>query len=114
MGRLRLDVRPHSICQTTSSGSDLFAPCLIHAASALIEGARGRSWTFFLTFFQYYLLTKDPVPMEIDFLVQDTFSLVRPQWKVATDLAEAAKLFQEAIEHNYKQQAVEKAADAYG
>lgn len=76
------------------------------------RGSSRKKLDFFLTFFQYYLLTKDPVPMEIDFLVQDTFSLVRPQWKVATDLAEAAKLFQEAIEHNYKQQAVEKAADA--
>ena len=76
------------------------------------RGSSKKKLDFFLTFFQYYLLTKDPVPMEIDFLVQDTFSLVRPQWKVATDLAEAAKLFQEAIEHNYKQQAIGKATDA--
>lgn len=73
------------------------------------RGSSKKKLDFFLTFFQYYLLTKDSVPMEIDFLVQDTFSLVRPQWKIVTDLAEAAKLFQDAIEHNYKQMANDKA-----
>ena len=75
------------------------------------RGSSKKKLDFFLTFFQYYLLTKDPLPMEIDFLVQDTFSLVRPQWKIVTDLPEAAKLFSEAISTNYKQQNAEKAMD---
>ena len=49
------------------------------------------------------MLTKDPLPMDIDFLVQDTYSLVRPNWKLVTDLSEAAKLFAEAVNANYKQ-----------
>lgn len=51
---------------------------------------------------QYYLFTKDPVPMDVDFLVQDTYALTRPQWKIATDLAEATRLFSEAVAQNYK------------
>lgn len=75
------------------------------------RGGSKKKLDFFLTFFQYYILTKDPLPMEMDFLVQDTFSLVRPQWKIVTELAEAAKQFTEAIAANYKQQSADKAAD---
>ncbi|RMZ84489.1 hypothetical protein DV736_g6601, partial [Chaetothyriales sp. CBS 134916] len=76
------------------------------------RGSSKKKLDFFLTFFQYYLLTKDPLPLEIDFLVQDTFTLVRPQWKIVSDLPEAAKLFSEAIASNYKQQTAGKPADA--
>ena len=76
------------------------------------RGSAKKKLDFFLTFFQYYLLTKDPLPMEIDFLIQDTYSLVRPQWKIVTDLPEAGKLFAEAIATNYKQQNAEKAGEA--
>ncbi|PGG95614.1 hypothetical protein AJ79_09950 [Helicocarpus griseus UAMH5409] len=49
----------------------------------------------------YYLFTKDRAPMEIDFLMQDTYALTRPQWKIATDAAEATRLFGEAVAQNY-------------
>lgn len=49
--------------------------------------------------------------MDIDFLVQDTYSLVRPQWKLATELSDAARLFSEAVAANYKQTPQEKAAE---
>ncbi|KAK5257933.1 mRNA decay protein [Exophiala xenobiotica] len=75
------------------------------------RGSSRKKLDFFLTFFQYYMTTKDPLPMEIDFLVQDTFSLVRPNWKLVTDLGEAAKIFGEAVSANYKQSASEKAAE---
>ncbi|RMZ76300.1 hypothetical protein DV737_g4900, partial [Chaetothyriales sp. CBS 132003] len=68
------------------------------------RGSSKKKLDFFLTFFQYYVLTKDPLPLDLDFLVQDTFALVRPQWKIVSDLPEAAKLFGEAIASNYKQQ----------
>lgn len=42
--------------------------------------------------------------MDIDFLVHDTFSGIRPQWKLAADLQEAASLFSEAVAQNYKPQ----------
>ena len=67
------------------------------------RGSSRKKLDFFLTFFQYYMLIKDPLPMDIDFLVQDTYSLVRPNWKLVTDPAEAAKLFAEAVNANYKQ-----------
>ncbi|QSS57182.1 nonsense-mediated mRNA decay protein [Histoplasma capsulatum var. duboisii H88] len=66
------------------------------------RGSAKKKLDFFLTFFQYYLFTKDPVPMDVDFLVQDTYALTRPQWKIATDLAEATRLFSEAVAQNYK------------
>jgi regulator of nonsense transcripts 2 len=49
--------------------------------------------------------------MDVEFLVQDTYSLVRPQWKVAPDLEEAGRLFGEAIAQNYKVQDGDKAAE---
>lgn len=42
--------------------------------------------------------------MDADFLVQDTYSVTRPQWKMATDLQEAMMLFGEAVAQNYKTQ----------
>ncbi|OAP55447.1 hypothetical protein AYL99_10420 [Fonsecaea erecta] len=67
------------------------------------RGSSRKKLDFFLTFFQYYMATKDPLPMDIEFLVQDTYSLVRPNWKLVTELEEAAKLFGEAINANYRQ-----------
>ena len=75
------------------------------------RGSSRKRLDFFLQFFQYYLTTKDPLPMDIEFVVQDTFALVRPQWKLVTDLAEAGKIFQEAVQANYKQEAHEKPAE---
>ncbi|KAL6247761.1 mRNA decay protein [Rhinocladiella similis] len=75
------------------------------------RGSSKKKLDFFLTFLQYYMATKDPLPMDIDFLVQDTFSLVRPNWKLVTELAEAAKIFAEAVNTNYKQSAFEKGAE---
>ncbi|KAJ5665402.1 uncharacterized protein N7477_007850 [Penicillium maclennaniae] len=65
------------------------------------RGSAKKKLDFFLTFFQYYLFTKDPMPMDVDFLVQDTFSSLRPAWKLATDLEEATRLFSEAVAQNY-------------
>lgn len=75
------------------------------------RGSSKKKLDFFLTFFQYYLLTKDTLPMEIDFVVQDTYTLVRPQWKLSTDISEAAALFSQAITANYQQQLDDKADD---
>lgn len=69
------------------------------------RGSSRKKLDFFLTFFQYYMLTKDPLPMEIDFLVQDVFTAIRPQWKLITDLDEAAKSFADAVQSKYRQEA---------
>ena len=75
------------------------------------RGSSRKKLDFFLTFFQYYLLTKGPLPMDVEFLVQDTYALVRPQWKRETELSEAARLFSEAVASNYKQSPNEKAVE---
>lgn len=54
--------------------------------------------------------------MEVDFLIQDMFTAVRPQWKLITDLDDAAKAFSDAVQVKYKQEAsgrpAEEAEDA--
>ena len=76
------------------------------------RGSSRKKLDFFLTFFQYYLFTKDPLPLDIDFLVQDTYALVRPQWKLVTELSEAVRMFSEAVAINYKQTGQERGAEA--
>ena len=49
--------------------------------------------------------------MDIDFLIQDTFALTRPQWKLVGNLEDAGRAFAAAVTQNYKTQEVEKAAD---
>lgn len=75
------------------------------------RGNSRKKLDFFLTFFQYYIKTKDSLPMDIDFIVQDGFALVRPQWKLASDLQEATRAFSEAVAVNYKRQNQDKVVD---
>jgi regulator of nonsense transcripts 2 len=49
--------------------------------------------------------------MDIEFIVQDTFSLTRPQWKLATNLDEATKAFQLAIAQDQKNAGLDKVVD---
>jgi regulator of nonsense transcripts 2 len=49
--------------------------------------------------------------MEIEFVVQDMYALTRPQWKLASDLEEAAKAWQVAIIQQQKLVGLEKAQD---
>lgn len=76
------------------------------------RGSAKKKLEFFLTFFQYYLSTKDPLPMDVDFLVQDTYSTLRPQWKLTTDPEDATRLFSEAVAQNYNVQESERQAEA--
>ncbi|EPE02340.1 nonsense-mediated mrna decay factor [Ophiostoma piceae UAMH 11346] len=75
----------------------LVSTILETTGSYFSKGASGKKLDFFLAFFQFYIFTKNPLPMDIEFIVQDTFALIRPQWKLATDLEEAAKVFQVAV-----------------
>ncbi|KAG8526512.1 uncharacterized protein KY384_008712 [Bacidia gigantensis] len=72
------------------------------------RGASRKKLDFFLTFLQYYIRTKDTLPMDIDFVVQDTFALTRPQWKLAETFEEAGRIFAELVKQNYKSQELEK------
>jgi regulator of nonsense transcripts 2 len=49
--------------------------------------------------------------MDIEFLVRDTFALVRPHWQLATGVEEASQKFAEAVAQNYKGQEAERAAE---
>ncbi|KAL9103986.1 MAG: hypothetical protein Q9163_001006 [Psora crenata] len=68
------------------------------------RGAARKKLDFFLTFFQYYVYTKDALPMDIDFIVQDSFALIRPQWKLAANLEEAGRAFAVMVKHNNRPQ----------
>lgn len=50
--------------------------------------------------------------MEIDFLVQDTFALTRPQWQLAQTLEEAGSAFADAVAQNYKSDEAERVVEA--
>ncbi|MCJ1418254.1 hypothetical protein MMC32_004601 [Xylographa parallela] len=75
------------------------------------RGAAKKKLDFFLTFFQYYIYTKDSLPMDIDFIIQDTYALTRPQWKLVANLEEAGGAFSEAVSQNYKGQEPERIAE---
>lgn len=68
------------------------------------RGSAKKKLDFFLTFFQYYICTKDPLPMDVEFIVQDTFTAIRPNWKLHTVLEDAAAAFEEATTKTYKVQ----------
>ena len=74
------------------------------------KGAAGKKLDYFLSFFQYYIHAKNPLPMDIEFLIQDIFALTRPQWKLASNLEEATKVFQLAVAQDHKTSGIDKAA----
>ncbi|KAK6537369.1 hypothetical protein TWF694_011561 [Orbilia ellipsospora] len=65
------------------------------------RGSSKKKLDFFLAFFQYYIHLKERIPMDIEFMIQDTFQLVRPNWVLHTSLEEAGKAFQEAAAKIY-------------
>jgi len=75
------------------------------------KGAAGKKLDYFLSFFQYYIYTKNPLPMDIEFLVQDIFALTRPQWKLASNLEEASKVFQLAVAQDQRTTGLDKNAE---
>jgi regulator of nonsense transcripts 2 len=75
------------------------------------RGASGKKLDYFLSFLQYYIYTKDPLPMDIEFIVQDVFALTRPQWKLASNLEEASRAFQLAMAQDQKTSGIDKAVE---
>ncbi|KAF6841933.1 MIF4G domain-containing protein [Colletotrichum plurivorum] len=90
----------------------LIATILETCGMYFAKGAAGKKLDYFLSFFQYYIFTKQPLPMDIEFIVQDTFALTRPQWKLASNLEEASKAFQLAIAQDQKVSGADKAVEA--
>ncbi|KAF7944881.1 uncharacterized protein EAE97_005514 [Botrytis byssoidea] len=75
------------------------------------RGAAGKKLDYFLSFFQYYIYTKDPLPMDIEFIVSDVYAATRPQWKLASNIEEASRAFQLAMAQDQKTAGIEKAAE---
>ena len=46
--------------------------------------------------------------MDIDFIIQDTYALTRPQWKLASNFEDAGRAFAEIVSQHYKAQEPEK------
>jgi len=78
------------------------------------KGSAKKRLDFFLTFFQYYIQLKEPLPMDVEFVVQDAYGLIRPQWKLAADLEDAGTLFAQACKDNYGTASAEKALEVQG
>lgn len=49
--------------------------------------------------------------MDIEFIVQDIYSLTRPQWKLASNLEEASRIFQLAVAQDQKNSGLNKPAE---
>ncbi|KAG9244471.1 armadillo-type protein [Calycina marina] len=75
------------------------------------RGPAGKKLDYFLSFFQYYIYTKDPLPMDIEFIVQDVFALTRPQWVLATNLEAAGRAFQFAMQQDQKTSGLDKVVE---
>ncbi|KAF8893957.1 transcription factor [Infundibulicybe gibba] len=54
------------------------------------RGTQKKKLDNFLTFFQYYIHCKDPLPMDVDFMVSDSIEAVRPKIELTKTLEEAA------------------------
>jgi len=76
------------------------------------KGAAKKKLDFFLTYLQYYVCVKEPLPMDVEFIVQDAYNLTRPQWKLITNLEEASRAFGEAVKQNYQTAATDKPVEA--
>ncbi|ATZ51504.1 Bcnmd2 [Botrytis cinerea B05.10] len=75
------------------------------------RGAAGKKLDYFLSFFQYYIYTKDPLPMDIEFIVSDVYAATRPQWKLASNIEEASRAFQLAMAQDQKTAGIEKVVE---
>jgi regulator of nonsense transcripts 2 len=72
------------------------------------KGAAKKKLDFFLTYLQYYVCIKEALPMDVEFIVQDAFNLVRPQWKMVTNAEDASRAFAEAVKQNYQTASADK------
>ena len=90
------------------------------------RGIAKKKLDFFLTFFevwlewvemndtdclQYYLHTKDALPMEIDFMVKDLFVQIRPDRVMVKSAEQATQAFADAVAQNFKASEADKVAE---
>ncbi|KAG6886162.1 hypothetical protein C0993_000680 [Termitomyces sp. T159_Od127] len=70
------------------------------------RGTQKRKLDNFLVFFQYYIHCKDPLPLDIDFMVSDSFEAVRPKLQLAKTIEEAAVAVDEMFNAAYQNTAL--------
>ncbi|KAG5518386.1 hypothetical protein PMAC_003183 [Pneumocystis sp. 'macacae'] len=95
--------RPHPDKYTLIDPPDDFFR--IHLVCTLLDtcglcfdrGSSRKKLDIFLAFFQYYIYTKHPLTMDIEFILQDTMHLIRSNLKLSSSLEEAAKGMDEMI-----------------
>lgn len=49
--------------------------------------------------------------MDVEFIIQDVFSLTRPQWKLASNYEEASRAFQLAVAQDQKTSGIDKVVE---
>ncbi|EMR08831.1 hypothetical protein PNEG_02618 [Pneumocystis murina B123] len=95
--------RPHPCKFTPIDAPDDFFR--IHLVCTLLNtcglcfdrGSSRKKMDIFLSFFQYYIHTKLPLTMDVEFILQDTMRLIRPNLRLISSLEEAAKGIDEII-----------------
>ncbi|KAG6879667.1 hypothetical protein C0992_013203 [Termitomyces sp. T32_za158] len=70
------------------------------------RGTQKRKLDNFLVFFQYYIHCKDPLPLDVDFMVSDSFEAVRPKLQLAKTIEEAAVAVDEMFSAAYQNTAL--------
>ncbi|TFY71699.1 hypothetical protein EVG20_g1301 [Dentipellis fragilis] len=66
------------------------------------RGSQKKKLDNFLTFFQYYVLCKEPIPMDVEFMLTDTLEAVRPKMGMFKNLEEAAAAVDEMFATAYQ------------
>ncbi|KAF9481528.1 ARM repeat-containing protein [Pholiota conissans] len=66
------------------------------------RGTQKKKLDNFLTFFQYYIKCKEPLPMDVDFMLSDSLEAVRPKLNTAKSLEEAAIAVDEMFSTAYQ------------
>ncbi|KAL0956498.1 hypothetical protein HGRIS_002642 [Hohenbuehelia grisea] len=61
------------------------------------RGTQKKKLDNFLTFFQYYILCKEELPMDIDFMVSDSLEAVRPKLRLTRSIEDAANAVDEMM-----------------
>ncbi|KAI0260818.1 ARM repeat-containing protein [Gloeopeniophorella convolvens] len=59
------------------------------------RGSQKRKLDNFLVFFQYYILCKEPMPMDTEFMVTDSLEAIRPKMTVLKNIEDAANAIDE-------------------
>ncbi|KAF2668337.1 putative nonsense-mediated mRNA decay factor [Microthyrium microscopicum] len=71
-------------------------------ASFFAQGPAKKKLDFFVSFFQYYINTKDKLSPDIEFAIQDAFAVISPDLKLIDSFEEAGKEFSDACKENYQ------------